>query len=254
MLRFVWLLALSLPCVFAQAQDKIRVLAWSERSEPADVYPRGINGQFAEFLKSEKDIVVKTANITDPEQGLSEEALAAADVVIWFGHKMHARVTDENVDRVLRHIRTRGMGFMPIHSSHYSKPFQKLMVRIAEEKGVHLDDTPGKWAKVRNEGAAETIQVIAPRHPIAHGITEFTIPKTETYWNPFVVPPPDTKIFAGRSDNGMQDGSDGLLWRYGKGQVFYFRPGHETYPIYFQPEVQRVLKNAVRFLGTHPKK
>ena len=250
MLLLTRLLAFSLACLAAPAQDKIRVLAWSERSEPADVYPQGINGQFAEFLKSEKDIVVKTANITDPEQGLSEEALAASEVVIWFGHKMHARVTDENVDRVLRHIRALGMGFMPIHSSHYSKPFQKLMLRIAEEKGIHLNDTPGKWAKVRNGGDPEVIQIVAPEHPIARGIKEFTIPKTETYWNPFVVPPPDKKIFAGKSDNGMADGSDGMLWRYGKGQVFYFRPGHETYPIYFQPEVQQILKNAIRFLGT----
>jgi trehalose utilization protein len=233
----------------APAQNKIRVLAWSERSEPTDVYPNGINGQFAEFLKPEKGIAVKTANITDPEQGLSEAALADTDVVIWFGHKMHARVTDENVDRVLRNIRTRGMGFLPIHSAHYSKPFQKLMVRIAEEKNIHLTDTPGKWAKVRNAGDAEVIQVIAPDHPIGRGVKEFTIPKTETYWNPFIVPPPDIKILAGKSDNGMVDGSDGLLWRYGKGYVFYFRPGHETYPIYFQPEVQKVLKNAIRFLG-----
>lgn len=250
MLKLTLPLVLCLACLSAQAKDKIRVLAWSERSEPADVYPEGINGQFANFLKSEKDIVVKIANITDPEQGLSEEALAATDVVIWFGHKMHARVTDENVDRVLSHIRTRGMGFMPIHSAHYSKPFQKVMMRIAEEKGVHLTDTPGKWAKVRNEGASELVQVVAPEHPIAKGVKDFTIPKTETYWNPFMVPPPDKKILAGRSDNGMEDGSDGLLWRYGKGQVFYFRPGHETYPIYFQPEVQQVLKNAIRFLGT----
>jgi len=39
------------------------------------------------------------------------------------------------------------------------------------------------------------------------------------------------------------------LWNFGKGKVFYFRPGHETFPIYFQPEVQQVLKNAVRFLA-----
>ncbi len=250
MFRITCVLAICLSGFALHAQTKIRVLAWSERTEPEDVYPKGINGQFAEFLKSEKDIVVKTANITDTEQGLSEAALAETDVVIWFGHKMHALVTDENVDRVLRNIRTRGMGFLPIHSAHYSKPFQKLMVRIAEEKGVYLHDTPGKWAKVKAAGDAEVIEVVAPEHPIARGVKTFTIPQTETYWNPFVVPPPDRKILAGHSDNGMTDGSDGMLWHYGKGQIFYFRPGHETYPIYFQPEVQLILKNAIRFLGS----
>ena len=233
----------------ATGETPIRILAWSERTEPEDVYPNGINGQFAAFLKSEKDIRVTTANLSDPGQGLTEAALADTDVVIWFGHRKHALVTDENVDRVLSHIRKRGMGFIPLHSAHYSKPFQKLMIRIAEEKNVVLDSTPGKWARVKANGAPETIHILQPNHPIAKGVADFVIPHTEIYWNPFTIPPPDLKILEGRYENDMQDGSDGLLWQYGKGKVFYFRPGHETYPIFMQPEVRQVLKNAIRFVA-----
>ena len=233
----------------AEGSKPVRVLAWSERTEPKDVYPNGINGQFAAFLGGGSEVTVTVANLDDPDQGLSEEALAKTDVLIWFGHKNHALVTDENVERIMRHIRDRGMGFMPIHSAHYAKPFQRIMKTIAFDRGKPLEGTPGKWAKVQNSGASETIHVVAPNHPITKGVKDFVVPKTEVYWNPFIVPAPDAKILEGRYENDMQDGSDGLLWNFGKGKVFYFRPGHETYPIYFQPEVQQVLKNAVRYLA-----
>jgi trehalose utilization protein len=236
--------------VFLQAKPPIRVLAWSERSEPAEIYPNGINGALVEMLKGEKNIQARAANLSDPDQGVSEEALQNTDVLIWFGHRHHKVLTDDAVARILRHIEERGMGYLPIHSSHYAVPFQRIMTIIAERKGIKLDGTPGRWGKVRNEGKPELIHVLAPKHPIAKGIAGFTIPKTETYYNPFTIPPPDLKILEGRYEGGQQDGNDGLLWRFGKGMVFYFRPGHETYPIYFQKEVQTVLKNAIRYLGS----
>ena len=69
------------------------------------------------------------------------------------------------------------------------------------------------------------------------------------YINPFNVPPPDLKVLEGVWAGGEQHGSDGMIWTVGKGRIFYFRPGHETYPIYFQPEVQQVIRNVVRWLA-----
>ena len=100
-------------------------------------------------------------------------------------------MTPENIDRVVRHVRERGMGYLPLHSAHYAKPFQKIMALIAEERGQPLTGTPGKWGKVRNEGRPELIHILEPKHPIAKVVRDFTIPKTETYWNPFNVPKPD---------------------------------------------------------------
>jgi len=232
------------------ARNSIRVMAWSERSEPVEIYPDGINGALLEMLSREKGIEATAANLSDPGQGLSEEALRNTDVLISFGHRHHKVISDENVDRIVRRVEQDGMGYLPIHSSHYARAFQKIMATIAERRGSPLEGTPGKWGKVRNEGKPELIHVLEPKHPIAKGVKDFTIPKTEAYLNPFNVPAPDVKILEGRYEGGAQDGSDGMLWNFGKGKVFYFRPGHETYPIYFQAEVQQVLKNAVRFLAS----
>ncbi len=236
----------------ASAQAKtIRVLAWSERTEPAEVYPNGINGAVAEMFKNDKNVKVTVANLSDPEQGLSEAALAETDVLVWFGHRKHKEVSDETLGRVLRHITERGMGFLPLHSAHYCRPFQQLMRKRAEMAGYQLASNPvGGWGGVRNESKPQTIKILAPKHPIAKGLKDFVIPKDEMYMNPFNVPPPDVKVLEGVWEGGEQQGSDGLLWTVGKGRIFYFRAGHETFPIYFQPEVQQVIRNAVRWLGT----
>jgi trehalose utilization protein len=232
------------------AKSTIRVMAWSERSEPAEIYPTGINGALIQMLSHEKGILATAANLADPGQGLTEEALRNTDVLIAFGHRHHKVVSDENVDLIVQRVEQGGMGYLPIHSSHYARAFQKIMSTIAGRRGSPLDGTPGRWGKVRNDGHAELIHVLEPKHPIAKGVKDFTIPKTESYSNPFNVPSPDLKILEGRYEGGPQDGSDGILWNFGKGKVFYFRPGHETYPIYFQAEVQQILKNAVRFLAS----
>jgi len=243
---FAICLALSL-WLPAQGKDKIRVLCWSERTEPASVYPNGINGALVEMLAKDNDVVAKYANLYDPEQGLSEDALAKTDVLIWFGHEKHAEVTQEHVDRVVKRVQA-GMGFVALHSAHYSHPFQQMMRAIAEARKAPLQGTPGSWAKVTDSGLAEHIHILQPKHPITHGVKDFTIPRTETYFNPFNVPAPDVKILEGKYDGGQQDGNDGLLWTLGSGKIFYFRPGHETYPVYYQREVRRVLQNAVHFL------
>ena len=159
------LLIFTVAGIAADGTKPIRVLAWSERSEPKDVYPAGINGQFLAFLSTESGIHVTVANLQDPEQGLSEQTLANTDVLIWFGHKNHALVTDENVERIMKNVRLRGMGFLPIHSAHYAKPFQRIMKTIAFERGLPLEGTPGKWDRVKNSGTAETIHIKMPDHP-----------------------------------------------------------------------------------------
>src|SRR2546425_10227067 len=144
----------------ASAKQPIRVLAWSERTEPAEVYPNGINGALVEMLKGEKDIQAKAANLSDPDQGVSEEALNNTEVLIWFGHRHHKQVSEEVVNRILKHVEEHGMGYLPIHSSHYALPFQKIMTIIAERRGKKLEGTPGSWGKVRNEGKPEVIHVL----------------------------------------------------------------------------------------------
>jgi trehalose utilization protein len=102
---------------------------------------------------------------------------------------------------------------------------------------------------VRNDGKPSHVRTLLPGHPIAEGVPgRFDIPRTEMYDAPFHVPTPDAVVFEERWDAGEQFPA-GCVWNLGKGKVFYFRPGHETYPIFMQPEVQRVLENAVRWLA-----
>lgn len=104
----------------------------------------------------------------------------------------------------------------------------------------------------RPDGKTSEVRTLLPRHPIARGIpARFTIPQTEAYDEPFHVPQPDAVIFEERWTPGERFRS-GSLWKLGKGWVFYFRPGHETYPIFKQPIPLKILENAVRWLGSKP--
>src|SRR5258708_7865328 len=130
------LVALCAPLLLAAAPPKkIRVLAWSERTEPAEVYPNGINGAIAEFLGKDKGIVVKTADISGPDQGVSDAVLDETDVLIWFGHKKHDQVTAATIQRIVDHVKN-GMGYMPVHSSHFALPFKAVLNEIQQTKDV----------------------------------------------------------------------------------------------------------------------
>jgi len=213
----------------------IRALCWSERTEPARVYPDGINGAVAAALQAAGAFETRVANLDDPDQGLSDEALAWADVLTWFGHGRHRDVTDESVARVVRHVRERGLGFIPLHSSHFSKPFKAVLAHSGELGG---------W---REDGRPSVVSVCQPDHPIARGLDRlFVVPQEEMYCEPFGITPPDELVFISSFAHGEVFRS-GCCWRAGQGRVFYFQPGHETFPVYYQREVQLVLANAARW-------
>jgi trehalose utilization protein len=142
-------------------------------------------------------------------------------------------VADQVVDRVQRHV-WEGMGLIVLHSGHFSKIFKRLM------------GTPCslKW---REAGELERIWVINRNHPIAAGLGEFVeVPETEMYGEPFLVPEPTETVFVTWYQGGEVFRS-GLTYRRGAGKIFYFSPGHEVYPIYHQPQIQLILRNAVNW-------
>lgn len=109
------------------------------------------------------------------------------------------------------------------------------------------------FSAVSNDGQPSHIRTLVTSHAIAKGIpAAWDVPQTELYGGHFHVPAPDVTLFEEQWDNG-QTFLSGSLWAVGKGHVFYFRPGHETYPIYKQPVPRRVVENAVRWLGAHKK-
>jgi trehalose utilization protein len=100
----------------------------------------------------------------------------------------------------------------------------------------------------REAGECERLWIVDPGHPITTGLSgEFLeLPETEMYGEFFDIPPPDELVFISWFEGGEVFRS-GCTFRRGKGKIFYFRPGHETFPIYYHPDVRTVIANAVRW-------
>ena len=217
----------------------IRVTVWGENlhektnATVAKVYPEGMHKVIADGLNAYEGITARTAIFDDPEHGLTEEVLAETDVLTWWGHARHGLVQDSVVDRVQDRV-LEGMGLILLHSAHFSKIFRRLMGTTCSLK----------W---REAGEKERLWAIDRSHPIAQGLGEyFEIPHTEMYGEPFDIPAPDELVFVSWFQGGEVFRS-GCCWRRGNGRVFYFRPGHETFPIYYQDEVRLVMANAVKW-------
>lgn len=215
------------------------VIVWNEHRHErngeavASLYPQGIHGAIAGPLRA-AGLDVVTATLDEPDHGLPEERLAAADVLVWWGHKAHAEVPDNLAQRIQMRVVKEGMGFVALHSAHLSKPFMRLM-------GTDC------FLKYRVAGETERLWVVDPGHPVAAGISDFfELEREEMYGEPFDVPPPDDLVFISWFKGGEVFRS-GCGWRRGLGRAFYFRPGHETFPTYHDANVRRVILNAVRW-------
>lgn len=197
------------------------------------VYPDGIHGAIAAHLRKQSDMTVRTATLEQPEHGLTEAVLAETDVLLWWGHLAHDQVQDEIVDRVQQRV-LRGMGLIALHSGHHSKIFRRLMGTTCSLAWREADEKERLW-------------VVSPNHPITQGLDRFIeIPKAEMYGEFFDIPDPDELIFISWFQGGEVFRS-GATWHRGQGRIFYFRPGHESYPIYYQKEVLQVLVNAIHW-------
>jgi len=219
--------------------SKTNVVVWGEfrheKKNPkvAAIYPDGMHETIAGFLRKDQDLEVSTAWLDQPDNGLGGDVLEQTDVLVWWGHMAHGEVSDDVVAHVRRRV-LEGMGLVVLHSAHYSKIFKVLLGTTCSLK----------W---RESTDKERIWNVAPHHPITQGIGDyFEIPAEEMYGEPFGIPTPGELIFISWFTGGEVFRS-GATWQRGNGKVFYFRPGHETYPAYHQPEVQRVIANGVRW-------
>ena len=217
----------------------IRVTVWNEFlhevevEEIREIYPDGIHGTIAGFLK-DAGIQTHTATLREPEHGLTEKVLKNTDVLIWWGHMAHGEVEDAIVNRV--HARVlEGMGLIVLHSGHASKIFSKICGTSSETL---------KW---REAGEKEILWVVDPAHPIVDGLPEkIIIPHEEMYGEFFGIPAPDEIVFISWFEGGEVFRS-GLCYHRQKGKVFYFRPGHETHATFYIPEIQQVIINTVKW-------
>lgn len=214
----------------------IRVTVWNEHIQDREdpqvlaVYPNGLNAAIASAFSGDARFCVRTATMDQPAQGLPDELLSQTDVLFWWGHVGHAQVEDSLIERIACRVRD-GMGLVILHSAHYSKLFRRLM-------GT---ECRSKWWE---QGDRERLFTVLPGHPIAAGLPEyFELPHEETYCEHFNIPTPDELVFLSWFSGGAVLRS-GCCYHYGAGRIFYFQPGHEAYPTYYDPNIRRVLVNA----------
>jgi trehalose utilization protein len=217
----------------------IRATVWGENVHEqknkvvAGIYPKGMHVTIAEALNADKGIKATTATLQEPEHGLTVSKLEETDVLVWWGHAAHGEVRDEIVERVAERVWS-GMGLILLHSAHFSKIFKRLM------------GTPCNLSW-REAGERERLWVTSRNHPITAGLPDhFELENEEMYGEPFGVPEPLETVFVSWFQGGEVFRS-GLTYRRGAGNVFYFRPGHETYPTYHDANVHKVLRNAVNW-------
>ncbi|MBV7331376.1 ThuA domain-containing protein [Chloroflexi bacterium TSY] len=199
----------------------------------AKIYPNGIHGAISAHMEKEPDLNIGIATLEMPEHGLTQDVLDNTDVLMWWGHIAHGQVSDEVVDRIQMRV-LNGMGLVVMHSGHYSKVFKRLMGTSCGLCWREADERERLW-------------VINPNHPITQGIGPYIeLPNAEMYGEQFDIPDPDELLFVSWFEGGEVFRS-GATWHRGRGRIFYFRPGHETYPIFHNKEILKVLTNGVRW-------
>ena len=276
---------------------QIEVLVWDEQQpKQKAVYPNFLGNQIADHLRHNASLSVTSVNLDDPDQGLSEEMLENAEVIIWWGHVRHSEISTAKSRRLIERVKAGELQIIFLHSAHWANPFVEAMNELTRQRTestyAHIGDqleieyvsipdslrfrvpklgeniTPATYERrfpdgkihvkvdmpncvfpfYRADGKASTVLTLKADHPIAKGIPEqFLLPATEMYGEPFHVPEPDEVIFEERWESGNWFRS-GAVWKIGKGNIFYFRPGHETYKVYFEEYPLKIVENAVLWL------
>lgn len=222
----------------------IRVTIWNEFvHEQTDasilaMYPGGIHAHLARVLATD-DFTIHTAYLRqDAEHGLSQAVLDDTDVLLWWGHVAHGEVSDAVVERIAARVHA-GMGFIPMHSAHASKPFMRLMGTPCSLQWREANERAHVWT-------------VSPFHPIAKDIPlQFTLDHEEMYGEVFQIPKPDDIVFI----TWFQGGNvfrGGVTFTRGAGKIFYFHPGHETLPSFLNENVLKVLRNAIYWAAPAP--
>ena len=278
----------------AKEADPVRVLVWDERqAEQKQAYGERFLGQAIADALEKQGFLVRSTGLDEAARGLDPALLDWAEVLIWWGHVRHSKITPEIGKKIVERIKQGRLSLIALHSAHWATPFVEAMNAKSRQEATArfagrdwtLEEVPLRAryylpkqdepptprteiaeaddGKVRiklylpnccfpayaDRGTPSDFKVLAPEHPITKGLPpRFEIPKTEMYADPFQVPDPDAVLFEERWKEGETFRS-GLVWNLGAGKVFYFRPGHETYPIFLQEIPLKILGSAARWMG-----
>lgn len=216
----------------------MKVLVFCEKNDGAEVraaYPEGLGEYLVQILRDAGHTATLLPITASGVEGFSDELLNEAEVAFWWGHMYHSCVQADIVDKVVDRVH-RGMGIIFLHSAHLSQPFLRLI------------GTTG-FLTWREDGERERLWCVDPSHPIAAGLGDYIdIPKEEMYGEPFGIPTPDELVYIGWFEGGEVFRA-GCVFKRGLGKLFYFNPGHETYPTYRIPAVRKLLVQACEYVA-----
>ena len=274
--------------------NPVRVLVWDERqAEQKQAYGERFLGQAIADSLEKQGFLVRSSGLDEAAQGLDPALLDWAEVLIWWGHVRHSKITPETGKGIVNRIKQGRLSLIALHSAHWATPFVEAMNAKSRQEAIapfagrdwtleevplrtryylpKRDEPPTPRTEVvetddgtvriklylpnccfpayADRGTPSDFRVLTPDHPIVKGIPpKFELPQTEMYADPFQVPEPDAVLFEESWKEG-ESFSSGLIWNLGKGKVFYFRPGHETYPIFLQKIPLQILTSTARWMG-----
>ena len=218
------------------ARQPLRVLAWCEGTAPRSVYPDDIDGAIAQAFQSNPAMSLTRARLGEPDAGLSDAALDATEVIIWWGRLRHDDVPQDRADAIVNRVRAGKLGLVALHAAFGSKPFRSLMEMPCE---------PKFW---QDEGRPEQVEITNPDHPLAKNLKPFSLPRSSMFVEPFLVPEPETVVLRSSWDQGPMFRS-GMVWTKDQGRISYLRTADDAFPVLFHPAVRQLLVNAASWVG-----
>jgi trehalose utilization protein len=222
--------------------DWAEVLVWWSHRRNADVKPEPVK-TIVEKVKSGRLLFVgvHSAHWAPPFTALMDER-ARADVRRRFADVPSEKLVITEVPG-LRKVPSRDARLTPATDVE-RQPDGTIAVTL------HL---PGCiFPAYRNDGKPSTVKVLDREHPLAAGLPDvFTLDRTEMYDEPYHVPEPDAVVCEETWEAGERFRSV-MAWQVGEGRVVYIRPGHETFPIWKDDRMLRLLENTVRWQRQEP--
>lgn len=219
----------------------MKVIVFSEfnasmlSEEGVKAYPETLGVCLKElFSEGGNDVTLVKLDENGAEE-FNQSDLENADVIVWWAHWYHGKVKDELAQKVISGVH-KGQGLICLHSAHKSKVF------------MGLTGTSGslKWREV---GEKQRLWCVDLTHPINDGLGEFVdIEHEEMYGEPFDIPTPDELVYLGWFQGGEALRS-GFVLKRGRGKMFYLNCGHETYPVYKNQGIRKILTNALFYVA-----
>jgi len=242
-------------------QEKAKVLIWiadsavttEERPLP---YPVSIGETIAEFLRESGDFEATVA--TADTAKLKSRSLEDYDALMMWAH---GEPIAESVQyQIVEAVEVGGMGFVGLHSIMIPDAYPVITQRLLGATGLYdwEEDVPLRIASMASE------------HQILDEITDHDY-LGEAYYEPLRlaedVQPLLSMVVRGTGVRQVHKGEKGsvvedrdvtglasrICWtrQVGRGRIFYLQPGHETYPVYKDAVIQRLLSQGLHWVCQH---